>query len=181
MILFPHGYGKLIHDPAVHTVKVVLSVLSDESQIDHGQIFIAKQVFQDDPHKKFHRGRRRKSGTIGDISIHQHIKAFFHRIALFLKGPDDPLWIIGPSGAVPVYKVVKACLYNTHLTEIFRIETDLSVRSFSRHTVGANGQSTGKYMASVIVRMFTDKIHSAWRKVKTNVSSLSEKFLKLFY
>src|SRR5699024_6596258 len=136
---------------------------------------------QNNSHKKFHRGRRRKSGTVGYIAVHQHIKTFFNGISFFLKGPDNPLWIIGPSRTVPIYKIVQACLDNSHFTEILRIETDFSVLSFPCNSVGADGQSTGKYMSPVVISVFTDKIYPAWRKIEANVSSISKKFLKLLY
>ena len=53
MILLSHGACELIHDSAVASVKIILSILPDQRHFHHGQILKAKRILKHQPCQDF--------------------------------------------------------------------------------------------------------------------------------
>ena len=175
VVLFTHGNGKLIHDTAVYLVVFVLGELSDQRQILIGHIK-AEEIPQDVAGQHFYGSRRRKSGTVGDITVQQQIHTGSHFHALLAESPDHSLGIIGPVRFLAGYQVLQGRLDHTQMFEIHGIETQFIVVSFSCYAVSTNGQCTGEYMSAVIVGMFTDQVHTSRCKISLGTLCISKYF-----
>ena len=96
-VFFAHCTCKLIHNTTVHSVKIVFGILSDQGKILHGKLFYSKHVLQHQPGQDLQRRRRRKSGTIGNISVDQEIHTGIKLNASFFKCPHNPLRVVCPA------------------------------------------------------------------------------------
>ena len=175
VVLFTHGNGKLIHDTTVYLVVFILRELSDQRQILIGHIK-TEEIPQDVAGQHFYGSGRRKSGTVGDITVQQQIHTGSHFHALLAESPDHSLGIIGPIRFLAGYQIIQRRLDHTQMFEIHGIKTQFIVVSFSCHTVSTNGQCTGEYMSAVIVGMFTDQIHTSRCKISLGTLCISKYF-----
>jgi hypothetical protein len=64
--------------------------------------------------------------------------------------------------------------------KVHGIKSKLIVSSLACHTVSTDGQRTGKYMPAVIIRMLSDKIHTARGKISPNIALFTKELIKLF-
>ena len=68
VVFLNHSRSKLIHDTAVHAVKIILRILADLRQINITHLE-SIQVSQIETCQHFQRCRRRQSRTIGNIAV----------------------------------------------------------------------------------------------------------------
>ena len=175
VVLFTHGNGKLIHDTAVYLVVFVLGELSDQRQILIGHIK-SEEIPQDVAGQHFYRSGRRKSRTVGDITVQQQIHTGSHFHALLTESPDHSLGIIGPACFLAGYQILQRRFDHSQMSEIHGIETQLIVVSLSCHTIGTDGQCAGENVSAVIVGMFTDQIHTSRCKISLGTLCISKYF-----
>ena len=179
VVLFTHGNGKLIHDTAVYLVVFVLGELSDQRQILIGHIK-SEEIPQDVAGQHFYRSGRRKSRTVGDITVQQQIHTGSHFHALLTESPDHSLGIIGPACFLAGYQILQRRFDHSQMSEIHGIETQLIVVSLSCHTIGTDGQCAGENVSAVIVGMFTDQIHTSRCKISLGALCISKYFCESF-
>ena len=175
MILLSHGDGELIHDAAVNAVEIILGILADQRQILIGHVK-AEHVAQDEAGQHLQGSGGGKAGAVGNIAAQHQIHAVRDLHVSLLKSPHHSLGIIGPVRLLFRRQVVQAALDHAEMLEIHGEEAELSVLSLSRGAVGSDGQRAGEYMSAVIVRMFSDQIHTAGRKIGLHSFGISEYF-----
>ena len=100
-------------------------------------------------------------------------------VSSLLKRPHYTLRIIRPVCFRIRNQLVQTGLDNAQLFKIRRIEAELSVLSVSYNSIGSECQRAWKYMAAVIICVFSDQIHTPRSKVRTDLPLSLEQFLKL--
>ena len=179
-ILFTHGRSKLIHDSAVHTIEVVFRILTDQCEIDHRNVK-SKGVTQHQSGQHFQGSRRGQSAAGRDITVDQNVSTCSQMIAPLFKGPHYSLWIIGPAGCFAWNQIIERGGDDAVICKVQRIKTNRAVLSFADHTIGSDGQCTGKYVSSIIIGMFADQVDTTWRKIKLWLTVISEELCKFFF
>ncbi len=90
----------------------------------------------------------------------------------------DSLRISGPVSFFSHLEIVQRRFNHTQMLEIHRIKSELSVLPLSRRHIGTDSQRTGKYMASVVVGVLSDQIHTSRSKIGADIPLPSEMLCK---